>query len=354
MRTLSLLREAVWDAILQKVPSLLLLIVAASGAIAVTLTAGQQASQRALLMDQLNSPEARTIIIREKTGLITPAVLGLAKNTSGVEASLGVVGVHDVEPKIAGLKIPAWEVSDVSAIVQSASRPEPGEAVVDQNLIGKLNWETGAGVLEDAEGRQFPVVGAGYVVAREQFANALYVQAPPDAGSYAELHVTVDHPENLGQVKMAVLSYLSASGTDQISVQTAGLEILQSLNDGEFSAISKGILGTVVAASSFMTAVVSLSYVLLYRRLLGRRRALGITRFDLGSLISVRIALPVAAGSLVGCVLSAIGARLWFHPVPLAYIGATAVVIVLSSVACSVIPVGWAVRRDPARVLRTP
>ncbi|KMY22808.1 ABC transporter permease [Actinobaculum suis] len=357
MRWRELIREAWKDAQTQKIPSLLLLLVTLGACLAALLTAGQQEAQKAVLAQKLQDPASRMLVIREKKGLITPEVLALAQATRGVEIAVGVVKVDDVEPTVPGLRVPAWTVSNVEAIYASSlgRAPETGEALIQTGEAAEYGWEVPAGVFTDRDGQEFPVVGEGAPrPGFASFANGVLIQADPYPAAYQSLHVLASSLEVLPDVQTALLSYISAQGGAEISVENAGMQIVSELTGGEYARYGQSILLTVLVAGGFLTAVVTLTYVLLYRRILGRRRALGITRFDLALLTLLRIAIPISIGAAIGALVAYTYAATRLATIPLDYTVASALILVIISVLAAIAPIAWAVNRDPARIMRTP
>lgn len=375
MHPLEILREASRDCVSQKIPSLLLLMAALAATVASLLTAGQHAAAQAILAAQLESPSARLLVVRDSSGSLNTSVLQMVTETSGVEQAFGVFSIDDAEPTVGGIRIPVWTVTDVTVayVQQEGRQPEAEEGLVDLSKLEYLGWEVPAGAVTVPTGTSYPVVGGGHPRAGfESLAGAVVVQSGSHgsiAGHGAQtraaqipnskekplqsLYILADRLENLDKVKAATLSYISVENNPSVTVETAGLQIVNELTGGKYAQYGRLIIMTVFVFASVLTAIVSLTYVLLYRRALGRRRALGITRLDLAALTLTRIALAVISGVLIAGVLAAVISYLWFAPIPITHLLATCAAIACVSVLSATLPVAWAVTRDPVRVLRT-
>ncbi|WP_311591019.1 hypothetical protein [Trueperella bernardiae] len=356
MRLVQLLREARRDARRQVVPTLLLFIVSLGATLGALLTAGQQVAQREALAGELNDPSARVLAVREATGkLLNAQVVQLLRTTRGVESVIGVGEVLEVDAAVPGAKTTAWQVTDLSVpfVLSRGRSPADGEAAIDEEVLRKLGWEVPSGVVLTSAGREFPVVaGATVRPGYEVFAESMVVQNS-ELQTMRSIVVMADAIDAVPPIQAAIRTYAAEESPGQLTFESSGLAIVDRVTSGDFASYTKSVLLTVIGLGSVLTTVVSLAYVLLYRRLLGRRRALGITRIDLTALTLVRVTLPIALGAALAGLAADVVARVWLSPIPPQFTVAVALVMVLTSSLTVLIPIAWAVNRDPVAILRT-
>ncbi|OCW60764.1 hypothetical protein AKG36_03645 [Trueperella bernardiae] len=351
-----LLREARRDARRQVVPTLLLFIVSLGATLGALLTAGQQVAQREALAGELNDPSARVLTVREATGkLLNAQVVQLLRTTRGVESVIGVGEVLEGDAAVPGAKTTAWQVTDLSVpfVLSHGRPPADGEAAIDEEVLRKLGWEVPSGVVLTSAGREFPVVaGATVRPGYEVFAESMVVQNS-ELQTMRSIVVMADAIDAVPSIQAAIRTYAAEESPGQLTFESSGLAIADRVTSGDFASYTKSALLTVIGLGSVLTTVVSLAYVLLYRRLLGRRRALGITRIDLTALTLVRVTLPIALGAALAGLAADVVARVWLSPIPPQFTVAVALVMVLTSSLTALIPIAWAVNRDPVAILRT-
>lgn len=116
----------------------------------------------------------------------------------------------------------------------------------------------------------------------------------------------------------------------------------------------RGLLLLTLGAGAVLVAVVVLAEVLLRRRDLGRRRALGASQWGLVGLVVARTVVAAVPGALLGAVGGAVIAAIWAQPPPLEFTCAVTVLTGLVSGIAAIPPAFLAAVRDPVGVLRTP
>ena len=140
-----------------------------------------------------------------------------------------------------------------------------------------------------------------------------------------------------------------------ISIQSpVALAELQAEVAADLGTFGRTLLLGVLGAGALLVAIVVLADVLVRRKDLGRRRALGATRGTIVAMVIARTLLPALLGAAIG-----VGAGLWlaerFNATPpWEFTGGTATLAVLAAIASAILPVLYAATRDPVRVLRTP
>ncbi|MEW6862015.1 hypothetical protein QEV69_00490 [Trueperella pyogenes] len=353
MKGLHIVREAWRDTWRQIIPTLLLFVVSIGATLGALLTAGQQVAQQQILHNQLKDPAARFVMIRDPSGeLLNRQILTLLQNTSGVESAIGVGEVLEVESL--GAKITAWAVTD-SAVAIETTRGRAltvGEGVIDESLLSKIGWDVPSGAVYAAAQREIAVVAGGKTrPGFSFFADAVLVHQPQLENMRA-IAIMAERLVDVPTIQAAIHTYTDAA-PGKLTFESSGLSIVDRVTSGDFARYTRSILFTVVGLGTFLTAVVSLAYVLLYRRTLGRRRALGITRIDLAALTLIRMAAPNLIGAVSGAIVADVVARIWLSPIPLPFTVAVVLILVITSGFAALVPIAWAVNRDPVAILRT-
>ena len=111
-----------------------------------------------------------------------------------------------------------------------------------------------------------------------------------------------------------------------------------------------GVLG----GGALLVAIVTLADVLVRRKDLGRRRALGATRGAILFLVVLRTLAPALLGAALGVAAGLYAtSRLGAMP-PWPFTLGTATLALLAASVAAIPPALYAATRDPVRVLRTP
>lgn len=357
----TLMREAARSAWAQKIPSLLILVVTAAMTASALATVGQAAATDRAIRTQLDQAGARVLTVTDAKGrgLINPAVLDLVRSTSGVEVAVALTSPVDVtNGAIPGSdRVPAWQASDPALVtdVQQGRAPHPGEAIVSAPAMDTLRLVDPTGWVRIDQFTQYPIVGEG--TARPGFEDlntGLVIQAPPGT-DYRQLRVIIDDISHVPAVQRAVLAIIGTSNPDDVSIDSPqGIALTSQLLTGQIAQSNRATFLLILTAGAFFVTVVALTDVLLHRKDLGRRRALGITRTALTALTTIKTGLPAGIGAL----LATLGATAWSArqdiTLPPDFTTATAILATLTALAATLPPAAWAAHRDPVNVLRTP
>lgn len=362
-RPLALVAEAVREAWAQKVPSLLvLLVVAATCATALT-TLGQSAAQQAQMAATLESAGARVLTVTDmkSRGVINPTVMDLIRGMNGVEEAVALSAPRDVvSVTIPGTpRVPAWEADrpDLLATLTLGRQDAPGQAAATPEVLDTLRLATSSGAVAspDQLTRYDVTATAAVKPAYEDLGSGLIVRGGPDT-VYRQVRVIVTDVGALPAVQAAVTDLVGGWDPQAVSIETPGAltQASQLFSDAAARASHTTLL-LILAAGAFFSALVTLTDVLLHRRQMGRRRALGITRTGLTVLTTVRMCVPALFGAGVGTA-GAWAVAYWRLSVrvPLDYTLAIAVLASAVAALAAVAPAAWASRRDPVSVLRTP
>lgn len=366
MRFLVLLREALSTTWANKVPTALVALLVAIMCATTLATVGRTAAAEQQVAERLDAAGSRLLVVTDTRGgdLITPAVVTQTRGLSVTERAVGVQIPVDVTNKAigaGGTRVPAWTVDgDLSEVLTlTAGRwPHPGEALVSTTGQESLGMDDPVGAVQLASSTQvgdYSVVGA--FTPKEPFGAyeaGLVIAAEPGVPSDS-LYVVVSESGVASAAQSAVLGLVAPPEFDSISVQSpVALAELQAEVAGDLGTFGRTLLLGVLGAGALLVAIVVLADVLVRRKDLGRRRALGATRGMILALVIARTLLPALLGGALG-----IGVGLWLASrfdalPPWQFSLGTATLAVLAAVASAILPALYAATRDPVRVLRTP
>lgn len=363
MRGLTLLRESAVSALAAKVPTLLIVLVTAAMCFATSAIAGRNASLQLQIERRTQDAGARVITISDlgEDGFLTATALDTIGTLSTVEGAAAVtrpVAVTNATLGWGGPTVNAWGfVADAPANVELVRGrwPMPGEALISAEAAATLRFETGAGAVVTRDALDYPVVGTFEATAPFDWLNSGVVFVPRGQQVGKEARVSVDELGALGVTERAIRAILKPNDPSKLSITSPkALADVSREVGGDVRSAGYDTTVLVLIVGALFVAAVTLADVLIRRRDLGRRRTLGITRFDLLALICLRSSAATMVGAALGIVaVQAYGLLVDARP-PLLHTVASAVLVILTALVAT-IPVGLvAARRDPVSVLRTP
>lgn len=366
MRIGALIREVLASAFAQRVPTIMVAILVAAMCATTLTTVGRSAAAEAQVLTRLDSAGARYLKVRDAKdrGFITEAMVSLAAHISSVETAVGLTNAFDVVNGAIGAggkKEPTWQVvGDISKVARldSGRLPQPGEAIISHKAMAGLGLDGAAGFVSGTGamvGLQFPVVGVYRALEPfEAVGNGVLVSARP--GTVAKsLDVVITSAVMVPTTQQSVLALLSRNDPQDISTESPmTLAKLQHQVMGDLGQYGRGLMLLVLGAGALLTAVVVLADVLLRRKDLGRRRALGAPRWVIVSLVVGRAVVAGLAGAIVGTLVTVLVLARWGQGPIVGFALGTALLAVLVA-ACSAVPPAIAASyQDPVKVLRTP
>src|SRR5690606_2271114 len=304
VRFLVLLREALSTTWANKVPTALVALLVAIMCATTLATVGRTAAAEQQVAERLDAAGSRLLVVTDTRGgdLITPAVVTQTRGLSVTERAVGVQIPVDVTNKAigaGGTRVPAWTVDgDLSEVLTlTAGRwPHPGEALVSTTGQEALGMDDPVGAVQLASSTQvgdYSVVGAftpnepfgadeaGLVIAGEP--------AVPLGSSYVGEGASGAAPAAQSAVRGLVAPPEVDSNSAQSPVAPAEL---QAEVAGDLGTFGRTLLLGVLGAGALLVAIVVLADVLVRRKDLGRRRALGATRGMILALVIARTLLP--------------------------------------------------------------
>jgi putative ABC transport system permease protein len=156
-------------------------------------------------------------------------------------------------------------------------------------------------------------------------------------------------------VLRAVLSIVARDNPNELRIQSPlNLAAIQEEILGDMDRDGHASVLINVMSGGGLVALVVFSDVLIRRRDLGRRRALGMPRWALALLLVLRTAIGASIGALLGSVVAIAMMVSGNEPVELEFVLATALLGIIVASVATIPPAVAAANQDPVRVLRTP
>lgn len=370
VRAWVILREAwssAWSAL---VPTVLITILVGVMCAATLATVGRSAAAEEQVAQRLDSAGSRYLAVADArdAGLLSPGVLAQTQALSTVERAVGTQLPSDVVNAALGAggqRAPAWPVTgDLADVVDlTAGRwPGPGEALVAEQAQTTLGLEDPVGAVQGAlatgpgpDTLQYAIVGS--FTPREPFGNyagGVLIRAEPGATSDT-LHVVLADSDDAAATQTAVISLVAPPEPQSIQVTSpVSLAQIQAEVTGDLTTYGRTLLLGLLAAGAALVAVVVLADVLVRRKDLGRRRALGATRTTVVLIVTLRTLIPATLGAALGTATGIWAADRVIAAPPWTFSAAVAVLAVIAALASTLPPALYAATRDPVRVLRTP
>ncbi|MDO5635491.1 MAG: permease, partial [Micrococcus sp.] len=316
----------------------------------------------------LDSAGSRVLVVSDSRGddLISPTIVDQAAGLSTSERAVGTIIPIDVVNGIVGqggTRVPAWGVhGDLSGVVNLTSGrwPGPGEALVTTEAMTRLGLDDPVGWVAQASTtvvNDWAVVGS--FTPREPFGDyaAGLVYVAPPGRALDSVHVVLTSADVAQAAQGQVLRLIDPPTPDAITVASpVSLAQLQEQVTGDLATFGRTLLLGVLGGGALLVAIVTLADVLVRRKDLGRRRALGATRGAIVALVVLRTLVPALLGAAIGVGLGVYAtSRLGAGAIPpWEFTGGTATLALLAAAIAAVPPALYAATRDPVRVLRTP
>lgn len=362
-----LLRESLATIWATKVPTVLVAFLVAAMCASTLATVGRTAAAEEQVSDRLDAAGSRVLVVTDvnNNNLLPAAVVDQAVGLSTTERAVGTVLPVDVVNGLigpGGTRTPAWQVVgslSAVAILTDGRWPGPGEALVStqaQATLGMdhpVGWVTTTAATTDPQ--EYTVVGS--FTPRQPFTdytNGVLVAAQEGAVSDS-VHVVVSDARLAQTAQEAVLGLIRPPAVTDITITSpVSLAQLQQEVAGDLGIFGRTLLLGVLAAGALLVAIVVFADVLVRRKDLGRRRALGATRATILALVIARTLIPAVLGGALG-----VGIGLWVTSrydviPPWQFTIGTVTLAVLAALLSAIPPALYAATRDPVRVLRTP
>lgn len=359
----ALVVEAARSARSQAVFSAVTALVVAAVVAVVLATTGQSAAAESQVLSRIDTAGARTIEITDSggAGAIRTGVLPVIAALRGAASVTGLgVPVDGRNHAIGDGATPVgfWPVFGAVPGVVDGRAPQVGEAVVGVGALARFGGIGGYGAVDLPGQRQAAVVGT----VRESGALSFL-----DTGGALVMDVGVDAPvqrvvivaattADVAPLIAAAVPVIGAADPASIRVTSpAALARLQAAVAGDLGGFGRGLLVAVLGAGLLLIAITVAGAVLVRRKDLGRRRALGATRGTVVALVVGQCACAAVPGAALGALVGLAITWRVAGALPGAGFVAGTVVLTLLGAVLAALPAGFsAALRDPITVLRTP
>jgi putative ABC transport system permease protein len=366
MRGRELIAEAWRTAAAQRASTLIVAALAAATVLTTLLTVGRTAAAETQIASRLDQAGSRVLTVQDsrRQELLHDAVIATIGKFDTVERAVGLSAPQDVTsgPTLGeGPKVPAWSITgelEDAADLTAGRWPGQHEAVLADEGARVLGVDGISGHLRAGD-QDYAVVGRYRSRApfNELDSGALLGSDRQHNGgaSAASLHVVARDSSHVRHLQGHVLRVVAAPRPTDIDIRSPlDLAQLQQQVGTDVSRFGRTLLLLVSGGGAVLTALVVTAEVMLRRRDLGRRRALGASRDAVTALVTLRTFIAASGGTLVATGAgSAIVHAAGTLP-PVRFIAGTAVVTLLTATAASLLPATIAARRDPVHILRTP
>lgn len=362
MRIRELIREIRTGALSQRVPTVLIFLLAALICLAAVLTVGRSVAAHHQLERRLEDAGTRsfTIVDVHGYGFLTPAVMNGIDSLSYVERAVAFTIAADAYNTYIGpgaTPVASRFVNgDLTGLItlDAGRMPEPGEAIVTTDDARALGFDQPFGSITVRDGgREFPVVGAFSSPDSIPELDAILINAPDVQATVARVVVT--RSDLVDQAMLAASGVISADDPRNLRFDSpVSIAQLRTQIVGDLQAYSASMLYGVLAGGAILSALIVFADVLGKRADLGRRMALGATRRIIVTFTVGKAALPAIFGSLVGAGVGLVAASRMGSSVPPSFAVGTGVLVCLVMMVSAAPGAVWAAAQDPVRVLRTP
>lgn len=366
-------RELVLTCRSQKVTSSVIVVISALAIALVLGTAGLSAASQAKVLSTVDEAGTRSVTIYSKKpdqGFpvsildslerldIVEEVVGFGMTTDVTNGS--IVGGHKVALRTVYGRLARDLRSRVTRIgIQSDNmHADPFHyAFASPDALELLALPPqGGGVQVINDGIDIAVVGQ--VQLSESFARltpTLLMPAQTDTGLTA-IYLSAKNAHSIPLLTDLVRAHMREFTNEDYALSTSEQYAqLRAAINGELTESSHLLIVSVLLAGAGITMLVVWAVVLLRRKDLGRRRALGASRIMIVSLTMGQVGLLTALGSATGIAASYGVMHLLTSPLPpVDFAGALLIALSSASTLLSLVPALWAANRDPLAELRVP
>lgn len=361
MKPKELIGESWRSMLASRVPSSIIAVLCIAMCATAILTVGRSAAADSQLQDRLEGAGARLIeISASDPSLISASIVGFSQSLSTVDQTIGVNRTVDIFNAAIGPGAPTpasvyiGDLTDI-AVLTSGRSPGPNEAVLTTAALAQLGFDVPIGAVQDTAGNSYPVVGTYEPVSAFKDLGMGLISADPIAvTSLRTIRIVAATAPDADTVQSLVLSAIDAPDSNALTVTSpATLASLKADLRADFGDYSRSLFLMILIGGGLLLGVVVLADTLLHRKDLGRRRALGISRLGLTTLVTLRTVWAALFGVLLGC------GGAWAYLIstnpapPGTFVASVGFLVLLFCVIFSGLPAILAAYRDPVSVLRT-
>ncbi|MCD4550223.1 ABC transporter permease [Schaalia sp. lx-260] len=183
------------------------------------------------------------------------------------------------------------------------------------------------------------------------------ILAPIDhVDTLSVIYLSTYSPDQVPLLTDLVRGELRDLSNEEYAIETSQAYVdLRATIDGKLAASHRILIISVLGAGAGATMLMIWALVLLRRKDLGRRRALGASRLMILGLMLGQVGLLTSLGAGVGAIVSMMAMAFFEHlSPPIDFMSAVIILIAAASTVLSIIPALWAANRDPLCELRVP
>jgi hypothetical protein len=336
----------------------------------VLLMVGQATDRADRLLTSLQSPAARSIVLRASNprgGALIPArAAQILADLDGVERAMAVAptrtatiaAVTDYDVALGFVPTRVLKGPDPLTLVGGRQPARAGEALASASAAAILRMRFFTGTAS-VDGTVVPIVGIYRNIVAGAFGEyldrSLVSLLPTDTTTYAGLILIVDSPADVPAVVGVIASVLGPGSADRFTVdydpRAADVESTVAAA-GRSNVRSTALL--ICGVGSLVLALVSFLNALLQRRELARRRALGHSANTVMATLLVEGALLSFVGALAGAGLAASATAIDGGAIRLGLVASAVGFFTLLGMASAIPGGAFGAFQDPARILRVP
>lgn len=365
----SILAESIRSAVNTLVPTMMVAVLACGLSALVLVTSSRTQAAEDSVLKQIVEAGSLNLVLTDTadSGQLDQQMVQAISSLSTVVRAVGLSAPTDMVNQSTGeggQAVPAWEVAgDIRSVatITGGRLPEEGEALVSETARRELGLDFPAGAVDRRSGVHglsvsdgVPVVGSFRSLEPFSMLDSGIIVAAGPRSRLQSISIVL-RSVDVAQPSQAVVLGIVAPrdyATLRVVSPTALAELQESIA-ADLRASSQGLLILSGTSGSLLVGIVVLSDVLIRRKDLGRRRALGATRWAVVLLVVTRTALAATLGAMIGLLLALVLTPENSRPTT----SLVAAVLVLSVILASVAalgPAAFAAFRDPVRILRTP
>lgn len=361
LRASLLVEEAVRGLRSQPVQAVLTIVVVAAMGVGVLLTSGRAEGARQAVLDRLDSPSIRTVVVRAEPSLaLTNSLAADLAQITDIEW----VGAFGASQDVRNAGIPGGEpvavrsmwTQDGSALRLPATHL-PQSAFLSPLAMQTLGMVEGAGGLVRDDGVQLSAAGPLRIPEYlSELEPIVVVPQPANEPGVVTLIVAVSSsPHSVTAVRQAVEGIVGAPDP-RISISTReGLLNLRDEVGGQLGSFNAALVASIITVTGIIVGTLLYGLVLLRRRDFGRRRALGARRSWIIQLLIIQTFILCSLGACIATAVAWLALSISSAPAPpISFFAAVNVLAVgIGCLAC-LPPAIAAAHRDPLAELRTP
>lgn len=362
-RMLVFLREVVANARAWRTAAVAIILLSAGAVATIITTAGIAAASQNAVLATIDKTGTRTInIYTSKESVSFPKQLvDLLGSNSNVSAITAFGPSRDVRNSAipSSAMVNARETYGEWANKLLAKQPPLPDTLawVTATAQSKLGLPAQGGGLQDKLGAwNASVIGVTSLPKQLEALEPAVIIPTNKPKKITTIYITATSSMQVPLLYNQVSKILSDYADDEVTITTSlEYDELRSAINGELTRSTHILTITTLLSAAAATMLVVWAMVILRRKDLGRRRALGANRTTIIALTVAQTGILTFIGTGSGAILTGAVIFLTRHTtIPLDYTATLLVTLPALAATLSVLPASWAARREPIRELRNP